>query len=80
MVVLDKGLFFFVAIKGATCTRRREREREAERERERNDICIYNTYCTCPFRRILGLGLIRETPINTALELAYYVQAGIVAC
>jgi len=41
---------------------------------------VFTVGIVCLFRRILGLGLIRETLINTALELAYYVQADIVAC
>lgn len=57
-----------------TCTKK---ERKRERRRERI-YYIYYIYIRirCLFRQILDLGLIRETLINTALGLAYYIQAG----
>lgn len=57
-----------------TCTKK-----ERKRERRRGRIYyIYYIYIRirCLFRQILDLGLIRETLINTALGLAYYIQAG----
>lgn len=44
------------------------------KERERGMTYVFTIRIECLFRRILGLGLIRETLINTVLELAYYIR------
>lgn len=72
MVVLDKGSLFFFFSFSFGCDKRRN-----VHEKEREEWRMYlQCNCYAPFSGgFLILGLIRETLIKTALELAYYVQA-----